>query len=145
MAGSLGNDICDQTLESTENLDGVFNVTKRVANRWRSEANTGDGILPRTRTGTTELARYNNSIWISKGNYLAVKNITIGYTVPVKNNPYVKGLRAYISGQNLLMFTTYKGMNPEVGNSYNNSLQQGRDNSSYPVSMIYTIGFNLKF
>lgn len=145
MMGSLGNDIMDQQLESTENLDGVFNVTKRIANRWRSEDNPGDGIIPRTRSGTTELARYNNTMWVSKGNYLRINNLTLGYTVPLKNNPFVKGLRIYGSAQNLLTLTTYKGMNPEVSTSGSNGLYQGRDTSSYPVSRTYSIGFNLKF
>jgi len=148
MAGSIGNDIMNQQLESTENLDGVFNVTKRVAKRWRSEDNPGDGILPRTKQGTTELARYNNSLWVSKGDYLMVKNLTLGYTIPVKNNPYVKGLRFFISGQNILTLTKYTGINPEVGNDLTNNgnaLNQGRDNSSYPIAQIYSIGFNLKF
>ena len=145
MMGSLGNDIMDQQLESTENLDGVFNVTKRIAKRWRSTDNPGDGIIPRTRSGTTELARYNSTMWVSKGNYLRLNNLTIGYTVPLKNNPYVKGLRVYASGQNLLTLTTYKGMNPEVSTSGSSGLYQGRDTSSYPVSIIYSMGFNLKF
>ena len=78
LTGSVGNDIIDGTLEWTENIDGVFNVHKGVANRWRSVDNPGDGQVPRTRTGTTELFRYTNSRWVSNGSYLRVKNLTVG-------------------------------------------------------------------
>ncbi|CAG5067475.1 TonB-dependent receptor P3 [Dyadobacter sp. CECT 9623] len=145
MAGSVGNDIIDGTLEWTENIDGVFNVTKEIAERWRSVDNPGNGNIPRTRTGTTELFRYNNSRWVFDGSYLAVKNLTVGYTVDIKKNPYIKKARFYASGQNLLMFTNYPGMNPEVSNSGLNGLNQGLDISSYPVSSIYTLGVNIKF
>lgn len=145
LTGSVGNDIIDGTLEWTENIDGVFNVLKGVANRWRSSENPGDGQVPRTRTGTTELFRYNNSRWVSNGSYLRVKNLTIGYTVPIKKNPYVKGLRVYASGQNLLTWTGYKGMNPEVSSRGASGLYQGVDITAYPVARTFSLGVNIKF
>lgn len=145
LTGSVGNDIIDGTLEWTENIDGVFNVLKGVANRWRSLENPGDGQVPRTRTGTTELFRYNNSRWVSNGSYLRVKNLTIGYTVPIKKNPYVKGLRVYASGQNLLTWTGYKGMNPEVSSRGASGLYQGVDITAYPVARTFSLGVNVKF
>ncbi|MDR2969536.1 MAG: TonB-dependent receptor [Tannerellaceae bacterium] len=145
MAGAVGGDIIDATMEWTENIDGVFNVRKEVAERWRSPENPGNGNIPRTRTGTTELFRFNNSRWVFDGSYLSVKNLTIGYTLPVKPNSYVNGLRVYVSGQNLLTLTNYHGMNPEVSNNGNDGLRQGVDNSSYPVASVYTVGVNIKF
>ena len=145
MAGSLGGDIVDGTLEWTENIDGVFNVTKEVAERWRSPENPGKGNIPRTRSGTTELFRYNNTRWIFDGSYIALKNLTVGYTFKVKSNPYVKGVRAYVSGQNLLTLTKYPGMNPEVSADGTNGLRQGRDLSSFPIATVYSFGLNIKF
>jgi len=145
IAGAVGGDIIDATYEWTENIDGVFNVRKGIANRWRSLENPGDGNIPRTRSGTTELFRYNNTRWVSDGSYLAVKNVTIGYTIPIKSNPYFKSTRLYFSAQNVLMLTKYHGMNPEVGTSGSNGLYQGVDASAYPVASIYTLGINVKF
>lgn len=142
--GSLGGDIIDATYEWTENLDGCFNVRKEVANRWRSEEDPGDGEIPRTRTGTTELFRFTNSRWVFKNNYITLKNFTVGYTIPIKKNPYVKGIRVYGSAQNLFTIGSYPGMNPEVNNS-TSGLYQGVDKTAYPVSRIYTIGLNVKF
>lgn len=142
--GSLGGDIIDGTYEWTENIDGVFNVRKEVAERWRSEDNPGNGYIPRTRTGTTELFRYTNSRWVFKNNYITLKNITLGYTIPMKSNPYIKGIRVYGSAQNLFTLGSYPGMNPEV-NKNTSGLYQGVDHTTYPVARIYTIGLNVKF
>jgi TonB-dependent starch-binding outer membrane protein SusC len=142
IAGAVGGDIIDGTLEWTENLDGVFNVTKEMAQRWRSPENPGNGYIPRTRTGTTEPFRFNNTRWVSDGSYLAVKNITIGYSYSFTEK-VVKRARIYFSTQNPFTLTNYRGMNPEVNNSGLNGLYQGVDISTYPISKIYTLGVNI--
>lgn len=146
MSGSVGNDIIDATYEWTENIDAVFNVRKEVAERWRSLENPGKGKIPRTLTGTTELFRFTNSRWVFDGTYLMVKNITLGYTVPLKKNPYIRSIRLYATGQNLFTFTKYPGMNPEVSQGGAGGLSfYGVDHTSYPVSRVYTLGLNVTF
>ncbi|MDB5110615.1 MAG: TonB-dependent receptor plug [Mucilaginibacter sp.] len=144
-AGTVGNNIADDAIQSTENLDGVFNVLKGVSRRWRSEADPGDGIYPRTRTGTTADFRNFTSRQVFSGTYLAIKNITFGYTLPVKPNKYFKSFRAYLSAQNAFIFTKYPGMNPEAGYAGLNGLNQGRDWTSYPVPRTLSVGFNAGF
>ncbi len=144
-AGSVGNDIADDAFQSTENLDGVFNVRKGVAGRWRSEENPGNGEYPRTRTGTTEPFRLFTSRQVFRADYLAVKNITLGYTLPVKDKQFFKSLRAYASAQNAVILTKYPGMNPEAGMSGLNGLNQGRDFTGYPIPRVFSIGLNAGF
>lgn len=145
LAGTVGNDIADDSFQSTENLDGVFNVRAGVANRWRSEADPGDGVYPRTRSGTTADFRNFTSRQVFSGSYIMAKNITFGYTFKVKPNPYFKGARLYLSAQNAFTLTKYPGMNPEVGYAGLNGLNQGRDFSSFPIAKTYTIGVNVNF
>jgi TonB-linked SusC/RagA family outer membrane protein len=145
MAGSVGNDIADDAFQSTENLDGVFNVRKGVANRWRSEQDPGDGIYPRTRSGTTADFRNFTSRQVFKATYLAVKNITFGYTLPVKKSKYFKSFRAYLSAQNAFIFTKYPGLNPEAGIAGLNGLNQGRDFTGYPIPRVLSVGVNASF
>ena len=118
---------------------------KYVKDRWRSEDNPGKGIVPRTRAGTTELFRYNNSRWVDDGSYLRVKNLTIGYTVPLKSADFISGLRVYFSAQNLLTITGYHGMNPEISSYGYDGLRQGVDYTAYPVARVYSFGLNLNF
>ncbi|GAB3716036.1 TonB-dependent receptor [Spirosoma flavus] len=145
VAGTVGNDIADDAFQSTENIDGVFNVRKGVARRWRSPENPGDGIYPRTRAGTTADFRNFSTRQVFSGTYLAVKNITLGYLIPIGNNKTIKSFRAYFSTQNPVLFTKYPGMNPEVGLAGLNGLNQGRDFTAFPIARVYTLGVNVNF
>ncbi len=81
--------------------------------------------------------------YIEKGDYVKLDNLTIGYKLPFKNNPIVKSLRVYASGQNLLCFTGYRGMDPEITIS---GLSPGIDYRwRYPSVRTFTMGFNVKF
>ena len=145
MAGTVGNDISDNAYQSTENFDGVFNVRKGYADRWRSLENPGSGKYPRTRSGTTADYRNFANTQVFKGTYLAVKNITLGYNIPLTANDFVKKARVNFSVQNAFMFTKYPGMNPEAGIAGLNGLNQGRDFTAYPISRIFTLGVNVSF
>jgi hypothetical protein len=69
---------------------------------------------------------------------LRVKNVTLGYTLPVSLVKKVKisTARFYISAQNLFTITKYSGFDPEVGTN-------GIDNNVYPVTRTFTVGVNL--
>jgi hypothetical protein len=145
IAGSVGNDIADDSYQSIENLDGVFNVRKEVAERWRSIENPGNGNIPRTRSGTTEDFRNFTSRQVFDGSYLAVKNIVLGYNIPLTGNQYIKRARAYASAQNAFILTNYPGMNPEVSMNGLNGLRQGRDFTAYPIAVTLAFGINVSF
>src|SRR5690606_7579260 len=127
------------------NLDGVFNVTKAVASRWKSEQDPGDGIYPRTLAGTTGLFRNSNSHWVTDGSYLSIKNISLGYSMPAQKLAGVKTLRLYASIQEAFVFSKYQGSNPEVNTGGENPLSQGLDQGAYPVPRTFTVGVNLGF
>ncbi len=145
VAGQVGNKIMNTNLQNTHNLDGVFNVEKSMQYRWRSEADPGNGKVPSTRSGSTELYRLVNSTWVFSGDYLAVKNITLGYTFGKKTLHYIKGIRVYVSLQNAFMFTKYPGQNPEVNDTKDNQTQAGLDNGSYPIPRVALLGANVNF
>lgn len=143
-AGSVGNDIMNTALEYTGNLDGVFNVSRDALHRWRSEGSRGNGLWPSTLAGTTGLFRNSNSLWVTNGSYLAIKNITLGYRLPPSNwAPTLKNLRLYASVQNAFVFTAYQGFNPEVSTGGDNPLSQGLDQGAYPVPRVITFGLNM--
>lgn len=51
------------------------------------------------------------SYYLEDGDFLKLTNLTIGYTFPIKkNNKYIKGVRAYLSGDNLFCITGYSGL-----------------------------------
>lgn len=145
LAGSVGGDIFQWTREWTENLDGVFNVRKEAAQRWRSLKDPGRGNIARTRSGTTSLSRWHISRFIFDGSYLAAKNITLGYTIPFHGFKYINNARVYLTAQNAFILTNYPGMNPEVSGNKLNGLSMGVDMSSYPVSETFAFGLDISF
>jgi len=144
-AGQTGNKIINTNFQNLQNLDGIFNITRDMQNRWRSESNPGNGKVPRTLTNTTELYRTTNTNWVFSGDYLSVKNIALGYTFSQKSLRYIKSIRVYGSVQNAFMFTKYPGQNPEVNDTRDDQKTAGQDVGSYPIVRTIMIGANINF
>ncbi|MHA4806593.1 SusC/RagA family TonB-linked outer membrane protein [Flavitalea flava] len=144
-SGQVGNKLMDINMQNKQNLDGIFNIDKDMANRWRSEANPGNGKVPRTKSNTTELYRSTNTNWVFSGDYLTVKNLTLGYTFKQSALRYIKSVRVYGSAQQLFVFTKYPGQNPEVNDFRDDQTKAGLDNGSYPVPRTFMIGANINF
>jgi TonB-linked SusC/RagA family outer membrane protein len=146
MAGSYGGKILNPSKWAyLTNLDGARALISAVKDRWRSPENPGSGVYPRTKTGTTAIGRSVNSQWVEDGSYLAVKNITLGYTLPLKNNLAIKNLRVFGSIQNALILTKYSGINPEVSLNGLNGTGIGIDENAYPVPRVFAIGLSASF
>ncbi|GEP95705.1 TonB-dependent receptor [Chitinophaga cymbidii] len=145
VAGQTGNQIMNTNLQNLVNIDGIFNVTKDMAHRWRSEENPGNGKVPRTLANTTELYRLANSNWVFDGDYLTVKNITLGYTLDLKRLRYLQSARFYASVQQAFVFTRYPGQNPEVNDTRDQQISAGLDNGSFPIPRTVMIGANINF
>ncbi|HEX8424923.1 TonB-dependent receptor [Hymenobacter sp.] len=146
-AGSYGNDIMRRTDQGTTNLDGVFNVLKEVKDRWRSPENPGAGKYGTTKGNTSNDREWLGTRYVQSGSYLTIKNITLGYTVPVANLKPFRTIRVYGSVQQAFVFTNYGGVNPEVNVDANGNaaspLNQGQDFGTYPVPRTFTVGLNI--
>lgn len=155
MAGSYGNQILAFHENWTTNLDGVFNVLDEVKNRWKSEAEPGDGKYGTVQAGSTFLERDRwNSRFIKNGSYLAFKNITLGYSIPLGGKGLLTKAQVYTSIQNAFIITSYKGPNPEVNTQTNGAtaanqtsfgLTPGVDENSYPIPRTISVGVNISF
>ncbi|WP_201301078.1 TonB-dependent receptor [Sunxiuqinia indica] len=140
--GAFGHKIFNHIERFSTNLDGAFNVLQAVDNRWRSPENPGDGIYGKVISGTTGYERdWMSSKFLYDASYLTIKNITLGYQVPIRNTRYIRGLRVYGSIQQAYVFTDYPGNNPEV--SAGAGLFSGNDYTTYPVPRTFTLGVNV--
>jgi TonB-linked SusC/RagA family outer membrane protein len=144
VSGQGGNKIMNSNLQNLQNLDGIWNVEKNMANRWRSPENPGNGQVPSTRSGSTELYRSGNSNWVFSGDFLAIRNISAGYTLDFKQK-FFKTARIYISANQVYVFTKYPGQNPEVNDSRDTQTTAGIDNGSYPIPRTISLGANINF
>jgi TonB-dependent starch-binding outer membrane protein SusC len=145
VAGQVGNKIMYVNNQNLQNNDGIFNMTKDMADRWRSPENPGNGKAPRTLANTTELYRLGNSNWVYPGDFLTVKNIALGYTFNLSRLKYIKSARIYTSVQQAFVFTRYPQQNPEVNDTRDSQTTAGLDNGSYPVPRTIMIGANINF
>jgi TonB-linked SusC/RagA family outer membrane protein len=80
-----------------------------------------------------------STYFLQDGSYLRLKNLVFGYTIPVKVTQKIgiSRLRLYFSGDNLLTFTKYRGLDPERYSS--------GDLLQYPQNKIYSFGVNVTF
>jgi hypothetical protein len=86
-----------------------------------------------------------SDIYIENGSYIRLKNIQIGISLPesITSAMRIEQFRIYIGAKNLLTFTKYSGMDPEVP-TYS-VLSAGIDKASYPQARMYLAGINVKF
>jgi TonB-linked SusC/RagA family outer membrane protein len=122
--------------------ESTLNASEQGYNRWNkildawSTSNTGSDI-PRISASDANKNFGTPSDWyLEKGDYLRLKTLLVGYTF--KRTPWDGTLRLYFSGENLLTFTKYSGMDPEVGG-------YGLDGGQYPVSRVFSFGAKLNF
>lgn len=86
--------------------------------------------------------------FVEDGSYVRLKNLTIGYTVPSATTERIgfSRIRIYGSGQNLLTFTNYTGLDPEVNTGANlGGLAEGIDLYAMPQPRVIMGGINLTF
>ncbi|NJB70209.1 TonB-linked SusC/RagA family outer membrane protein [Saonia flava] len=149
ISGSIGNDIAVTNDQGTTNLDGPFNVLREIEDRWRSPENPGSGRYGKTTSATFMERDWFSSRFIEDGSYLTVKNITLGYSLPLNKKSFLKAARLYGSVQQAFVFTGYRGANPEISTTTQGeqatALALGFDWGAYPVPRTFTFGFNLTF
>ena len=80
---------------------------------------------------------------------MSLKNLTIGYTLPVKSK-ILQCARIYASCENLLRFDDYySGFSPEIANGKSGvpggASALGIDYGGYPTARVYTLGVNIMF
>ena len=77
-----------------------------------------------------------SSLHLEKGDFIKLRNLTIGYTLPKANSKrfYVERLRAYVTGENLFAITGFSGQDPEM-----------RTTVGYSTMRQYAFGINVTF
>ena len=144
--GAVGGDIYNLT--AVQLFNGDSNGLTDVLNSWTPQ-NT-DTDIPRAAIR----GRERSSRFVEDGSYVRLKNVAIGYTLPNRllENVGFSSARISISAQNLLTFTNYSGLDPEVsyfgsgGESRgDDNVVQGHDYGNYPNLSSITFGLNLKF
>ncbi|NEW85599.1 MAG: TonB-dependent receptor [Mariniphaga sp.] len=89
--------------------------------------------------------------FLYKGDFIRLRTIQLSYTFPTSmgQKAGIKNLRIFVSGNNLLTITGFKGWDPEFSNVSSSSearnLQQGVAGNSVPSLRVWNAGFNITF
>ncbi|MEO6136552.1 MAG: SusC/RagA family TonB-linked outer membrane protein [Ginsengibacter sp.] len=123
--------------QMTSQFTGGNGLLKKVLRSWQKP---GD---------VTDVARYyfadqniqnnyfrGNSVDYEKGDFLALREVTLSYPLPenLLNRIKIERARVYVTGSNLHYFTKYSGLNPEDG---------GNDRGRYPLPREVIFGLNI--
>jgi hypothetical protein len=103
---------------------GGFGAAKSIdiLDRWTTPGQITN--VPRMDNSKTTAFNAASSRWLVDASYLSIRNVNISYNFGenVLKSLNIKGLRAYISAENLALFSARKGMNPSQsfnGNVFN--------------------------
>ena len=111
----------------------TYNQSRRLLNRWKQPGDVTD--IPRH----GEYTEFDSRL-LEDASFLRLKNLMLSYSLPknlLKKTGFIRGLRVYAQGQNLLTFTNFSGLDPEgTRNVYA---------AQYPMSRQYTFGLDLMF
>lgn len=141
LLGSQGNDIYNNTVR----YDFTYvNRPSSVLDRW-----TGTGTSnsePRVNLSDPNQNARVSDRFVEDGSYLRLKALQLGYNLPQRwlKKVGIEKCKFYVTGQNLLTFTKYKGLDPEIG-SVGTSLELGIDRGFYPQARTVMGGISLTF
>lgn len=138
--GTYGNDIYNASkMDMMGMYDGKNQITD-VLRRWKIPGQITD--VPKA-----GFDMKNSTYFIEDGSYLRVKDITLSYdfTGSWMKKAGISKLQPYFTATNLLTWTSYSGMDPEVNQWGNSGAVQGIDWGTYPQTKTFTAGVNIVF
>ena len=142
---SYGNDIFNTNrlmFEGNSEGRGHLNQYASYINRWSPENQTNENYRP----GGQGLRGIYSSKYIEDGSYLRLKTVSLAYSFPKRwiQAAKLSRLEAYVSAQNLVTWTKYTGMDPEVSVRHS-MLTPGFDYSAYPNAKTIAFGIRAAF
>jgi TonB-linked SusC/RagA family outer membrane protein len=142
---NVGNKIYNSAAGNTQGMNTTYGQDVAVLNRW-TPTNTNTNIPravyndPNTNTRTSDR-------FLENGSYARFKTVTLGYTLPtdLATRIHVRTIRVYAQAQNLVTFTSYSGLDPEVNTFSGTNTALGTDFFTFPQARTITGGITLGF
>jgi hypothetical protein len=124
----------------------IINLTEFL---YDAGQNSADYVGP----GQQRQADFNSGltqVYVQDGSYLKLREVTLAYNLPesVTRGLFgssVRHARLSLSGRNLLRFTGYRGLDPEVSNFGNQAIVRNIDVAPFPPSRSFFFAVDLGF
>ncbi|WP_205509480.1 SusC/RagA family TonB-linked outer membrane protein [Longitalea arenae] len=139
---AFGFYVYNQTKQTIMSYANVRNKSEDILDAWSKAGDNTD--VPRLFYGDNQWSQASTR-WLEKGDFVRIRNVQIGYTLPksVSGRIKVSRMRFYIQGSNLYTFTGYTGIDPEANSTGNTNIGLGIDRTRPYLSRTYTVGINL--
>ncbi|MDR2805315.1 MAG: SusC/RagA family TonB-linked outer membrane protein [Dysgonamonadaceae bacterium] len=141
-AYSKGNKAYNAVRRNLESLSSLGNQSIAAVNRWNLEGQQTN--MPRAQWGDPIGNSDFSSRWIEDASYIRMKNLTLSFNFDKKVLNFFRSGTLYVTGENLLTFTKYLGLDPEFSYSSAASVQ-GFDYAKLMQPKSVKFGINLKF
>jgi len=112
LQGEMGMDSFN-SISSFDPSSGSSNKSRTLLNRWTPQNSESD--IPRA--GVKNWFA-NSSYMLEDRSYIKIRNIQLGYDLPVNVLPWTGNANVYLSGQNLFTFSNFSGYDPDGGRHY---------------------------
>lgn len=121
----------------------VINLTQLL---YDAAGNSPDQV-PAGNTRISTWAGGKTAVYVQSGTYLKLRELTLGYDVPAEIPGHfgMRTMRISLSGRNLLKFSPYQGLDPEVSNFGNQPIARNIDVAPYPPSRSFFFSVDFGF
>ena len=125
-----------------ESMDAGINLFKSTLGAWTEDNRSN--VMPRAVLKDPNMNSRESDRFLEKGNFIRLRQLQVGYTLPknLTKKVYIDKCRFYVSGENLLTWTNYSGIDPEFSSSI---LDTGVDVFIYPFTRSYVVGLQVTF
>lgn len=124
----------DRFFEESNGIYSAYNQSKRLLyDRWKKPGDITD--IPRY-----DVVAKLDDRFLENASFLRLKNLTLAYSLPqqlIKKTNFFSTARVYLQGQNLLTWTGFTGLDPEVASNIYRA--------QYPASRQFTLGVEISF
>lgn len=88
-------------------------------------------------------SKYASDLWLEDGSFLRFDNLTFGYRFDTQKLKYISNMRLSLTATNLMLFTRYTGLDPEL--NVNGANGFGSDGGIYPRTTSVAVGLSVIF
>ena len=141
--GSFGQQVAKSYRQFSDHPDDNY-CTDVYTKYWTGEGSTNR--YPRFSDGKTANMSEISRVWVEDADFFKISRISFGYDLKriAKFLPVTK-CHIYVAASNMFTFTSYSGMDPEVGFGNGTSWASGIDCGYYPSSRSWQVGLNVNF
>jgi len=142
--GVQGSQLFNASRIELEGMIDARNQSTAVLDRWTTPGQITN--IPRAGQAVTDNS-LTSSRFVENASYLRMKTTTLSYNFGKTALGRLKmdKLTVFVSGYNLVTFTKYSGLDPEVNQYGANGPDMGVDYGTYPQSRSFLLGVNVGF